>query len=253
MVLTWLIRMRPLATPEAAYRSAAHWYLLVSLVPMIVLEGFFLYGGILMVRTPGQTGGGLLFITVSGAAGVVTVALLSSIARPRHRREPPPAVRDGDGLRLPVRRLPILAHRVGLVAFSGTGILLIINPTSPVDPIIGVAAVIFLAGLLALSLLVSPGIGIGPHGITLPHWDPTGRYLAWEDIDRVEALGNFHPHLAVTLRGDAKPVTCTLHYHAWPPSAVLAAVQHFAEHASLQRTLTDPAALERFRTWPRVR
>ncbi|WP_122816436.1 hypothetical protein [Nocardioides pantholopis] len=249
MVLSWVIRLRPVPAPEAAYRSVAHVVVLVQMLFLIAVEGLFAWLGVLTLSVPGEERVGGVTLGVALTALAMTVAFLAGLVRPLRRGDPPPAVPVGDGLDLPVRRLPIATARVGFVACAAAGAFAIGWPPGPGDRVLGVVIVLLFAGALTLTWVVSPQIRFDPDGLTLPLWIPAHRHLPWAEIERIEALGNFHPHLGVVLVGSTRPITCSLHSHAWAPSAILAAARHFTEHPELRATLTDPAALEPFRTW----
>ncbi len=249
----WVNRMRPVRTPEAAYRSARHVVYLACTV-VFTLPGAFLAVGLAFAPLPPSARRYPLAILGAALWAVAGMTGLAAALRPRRRtwEDPPPARAEEDGLTLPLRRLPRLANPIWLgligVLMTGYGAGTLDVDRLPALTILGGG--LFILGLIAVGIGHSAHVRLTPSGLVLPSWDPAKRDVDWEEIKTIEVLANMHPQLVVTLR-DGTRRTASLHLLAWSPSAVLAAVEHFDKNKSARARLTDPAALERFRTWKR--
>lgn len=231
--------------PDRVLASPARWFFL-GLMVLAVVAGFGMaVGGLVAPLGEGETRSIAapllgLEIAILGGAGVVLFSAPS-----RSRPLPPARAVDGS-LALPVRSSYRGARAVALLAVGAVGATGVVLIESPVGRVVGALTAVAGVVFAVLGLRESRAIRVDPTGVRLPPGITPSEHIAWRDVVEVAVTGGWQPKLFVTWRGPGLSA-CHLLGQAWPPSAIVATLDHYGRHASDRVALDDPESLDRFR------
>ena len=236
--------------PDRVLGSPVRW-LVLGLTVLLVLVGlFFLVAGVAAAPPPGEDrsllppllGAELVLFGIAGA-------LTQGIPGRRRGGDLPGATADGGGCLLPLRPRARLGRLLTSVALVGLGVTLVVvgaADAAPAAVVVGVLVVLGVVGLAVVSRGRTAHVRLDPEGVTFPGGVTAPRTVPWREVSEVAVVGGWQPHLVLTHQGPGL-VACRLTPQAWPPSAIVAAIEHFASHASDRKGLDSPGSLDRFR------
>ena len=236
--------------PDRAMRTPARYAFLAAAAFMGALGLFFAIGGAFAPLQPGETrsvaliASGLEFVVVAGAVAVL-------LSKASYRTPLPPAVGDRGGVRLPVRRAYRVAGTVSMLGFAGLGVTLAAFASSPAYVVVGALVGAAFVALSALAWHSRHDIWLDPTGVNTGSGTLRHRTVAWDDVLEVTALDGWQPVLAISWDATdrAEVVTVRLLAQAWPPSTLIAVLDHYSGGKGRRdrAALTEPSSLDRFR------
>ena len=183
---------------------------------------------------------GFAQLAVMGAAGVVV------FSAPRRRRPlPAPVLHDG-GVALPMRTSYRVARVLVLAALASFGVTVAALSDDATLRVVAVLVGLVLAVFAALAVRATHPVRLDPVGVALAGDLRPQERIAWGDVADVAAVGGWLPHLVMTWDGPGLSF-CRIGPQGWPPSAMVAVIEHYRTHPEERDRLVDPAVLDRFR------
>jgi hypothetical protein len=231
--------------PDLALRAQGRYVALGGAVLLGAVGLLFALAGAFAPLGAGETRG-----PATIATGLVFVALAAAYVATQRgpvRRDLPPAEQRTGGVALPVRRGYRAAGAAAFVAVAALGVVLALDADSAGPRLLGVALVLLGAGVALAWRRLEVQIVLDPDGVTLPG-DRRPRRIAWADVHDVATLDGWLPTLAVGAAG-RRLVTTRLAGQAWPPSVLVAVLDHYGSEAGRggRHELDRATALDRFR------
>ena len=236
--------------PDQVLRAPVRWLPVAAAMFVAAVGVLFAVGGAFAPLDAGEQGD--WFPVVFGVQlAALAGAMVASVwpVGPASRPFPAPAL-VSDGVALPMRQAPRVAGLVGLLVVASVGVTLAVVADGTAMAVLGVVIAV---GVVALGVWLwrAGGRGAGaivlnPTSVRLPAGTTPRITIAWTDLVEVAVTGGWKPHLVVTYQGPGLSAS-RLGGQAWPPSALVAVLDHYRTHPDARAQLDRVDALDQFR------